>query len=1130
MKKKILYAAAAVFLLGSCAKEAIEPNSAPQFSGESRIIATYGADAMTKTHLENGEYKWDMADALGVFSYESTEAATDETNAIFKVLKVENGMAEFSGSYQLIVNESCIVYYPYASDLKLNNGTLALNIPARQNFNHDVNSLGGRNGSFDQAVSPLVGKGVVKEGEDGKSTLDVTLNPVTPYIYFPIKGSGKIKKLELSIEGKKLNGSPSNGVDVLADTPSLSLGGSSSDETKNIITLNCGQGVDLKSDVATNFWFVVPVMNVTTPAVLTVKINGNAATLERKTFSGNLQATYAYRIGDDNKEDWFVEVNNADEDAFIVDSESKFLEYAYAATVGENIPEIMKDVNENLKTAKIVKDLDFSRFEFATDNAGNFTGTEYRQNVAKWYATNGNAIPTIGGAKLFKIVGAKADATATQDVDADENSAALVSIKGLTVKGNGLFDSGYNSPKRANHVENISLSDVTVNGNCYLTSTLYDQQSISFTNVNVNVQGDQPLFGTAYTNNLSKIGGEYSVYANTLQIIDPAVSFAGPVEGVALDLKSEEYNTISIHQGGRGAILYVKDAEDAKQLQSKVSDANWYSMMNTAATTSYWTGTIASDAKKNDSDVTFTAEELAYVASRRNVTAQNNPAELNVNIDLMGKEWTATADAATVTVAEGKNVTISNVVVKSAYLLAETGTATGVNVEADYSKAEAVDGYVGGLFLHNDANTAATTTGMVKPVAAPANVTFGTHYGYIDLTLNGNAAEVELVANFEESEDAYVPYGAIVCSAADNVTLTEGGYTNVKFTGTSVNLEAVANHIVWNWKENARIPKGYRLILRWNNSDKEVTYNFIVNSDETLAHAIREAAATTDESKKAISMQKGEYGNFSIPSGIDNLNGVTIDADGSTFKGRSSGDLKGATIKNANFENNNETTERTSGELFGAINGNVNGTFDHCTFTGKQGIYFCTANGDVTFRDCTFSGSHSRAVHIEPNTYVVLFEDCTFNGFLAIGEAKGDAPVTFRNCYFGLALEKEETFEPFAGANFWGDVKCEDCCFAIGNYAGWRNWQWIDCSYINKTYEFTNCYVNSTSIDDKTTKLDGNYIFRISGKTGDPTKDDSVKPDYSQWTGSDTVTIIIDGSQYKKYATVKTADEPTVKP
>ena len=1098
--KKLLFFASAVAMLASCSQDLTEDvvAPAPSFEGNSSIIASYNMGDETRTSLGEAvqvgtqwkkTYVWDEADALGVFAY----AKDDKTNATFKFIKmVDEYSAQFKGSYEFIETDKYIVYYPY-NQAGYNTGTnsamealsvldgmkVRLSIPATQLFNFDATAQKGEHaGSFSQNTAPSIGIGEINE--DGQ--LVVKMKGAASYIYFPIKGTGFIKTLELSISGvDHLNGYNQ----VLVDTADPDFGFKAPSKNGSATTiLNCGvKGVKLDPEKATNFWFVVPNLTLK-DATITVKVNGNEdLKLVRnndytsKTATGAWLANEFYRIFDVDANGtantpWYIDVPAEDDDDFIIDNEYKFLEYAYAATEGKNIPAVMLN-GSNLKAGKIVTDLNFEGFTFAAE------GSAFRKAVAAWYNEAEGVIPTIGGAKAFSIVGAVEPEVAAA-AEAEEETPATVApatIKGLKVTG-ALFDDA-DGKSYTNAVENIVLEGLTVTNSEYILANRVYKGTGTITISKVTIDTCEApegaaVIGRAFTNTLANTITNKTNYvsANELNIME---------DYDLADLPEDfKYNGVIVNRStsagapANGKIVTVADATAAADFIKAVTEttpgksgqkADWYSV--TDGTTFYYTGTAATALRADD---VITAEEFAFLTTKEGIaTVKDNTYELTNSINMMGAEIEATAKTATVTVKEGANVTISNVTVKSAFLLAETGTATGVNVEATYTAT----GYVGGLFFEADVEKAGTTTACVVTADAAAAEKFGTYYAKVYLTL-GTKTTTKLSANFV-GENA--PYGAIVCKASPTEKL-EGEYTNIYFDAedyTKEQLKAIADRIEWEWAENAQIPDGYYLqLISGNTTVTSDPFEFKVTNDDALKYAIGKA-----KTGETVTVEPGTYTELPKPA----AEGVIIDAEGAVLtdvlgKGTTANDLdlNGGKLIGAEFYTESNMYNTTS-------NGIISGTFENCKFIGDNAYsglyaYHTEENKPVIFTNCEFT-ANTTVAQVYADKATVTYEGCTFNGYVSIAGAVG---TTVKDCHFKVGPTN------FAGANVWAKTSFDGCKFYFQEYdpekekeLGLANtFQFIapvKQTNAADTIEFTNCQVYDSN--NAFTRMTAEFEFRV---------------------------------------------------
>ena len=204
--------------------------------------------------------------------------------------------------------------------------------------------------------------------------------------------------------------------------------------------------------------------------------------------------------------------------------------------------------------------------------------------------------------------------------------------------------------------------------------------------------------------------------------------------------------------------------------------------------------------------------------------------------------------------------------------------------------------------------------------------------------------------------------------------------------------------------------------------------------------------ATTEDLKAALANGNEVVvaaGSYTFPSSDLEAGDVIRCEEGTVFTGKSSLNIKGATVIGATFAN-------TSGN---AVSGTINGTFKNCKFEGSNGLRDCYAGETVVFENCVFDGSSIYGVHFDGGANDVIFRNCTISGFNALGAQL--TLVTFENCTF-VGNGKSG----YNGANLWGSAKLVNCEFTFN---GTTANEWIDCIGADKTYEFTNCTVNGVA-------------------------------------------------------------------
>ena len=241
-------------------------------------------------------------------------------------------------------------------------------------------------------------------------------------------------------------------------------------------------------------------------------------------------------------------------------------------------------------------------------------------------------------------------------------------------------------------------------------------------------------------------------------------------------------------------------------------------------------------------------------------------------------------------------------------------------------------------------------------------------------------------------------------------------------------------------------------------------------------------AAAEAGTPTTVNLIAGEYTSFPTADLADAGANVTLDANGSTFTGTVSLNVKGATVKNANFVNE-------SGSVLG---GTMDGNFEGCSFTGYNAARYTYAPEEdktVYFKGCVFDGA-LYGFHVDGGAGSIYFEECEFYGFNAFGAAL--ELVTFDNCLFG-----NKGTSGYNGANLWGKTVMMN-----GTRFDWSAdgvQEWIQPRSSDKSYEFTGVVIdNGTGFEAMTYKnietLTGNVFpeVTIDGVTYEGVADDIV--------------------------------------
>ncbi len=119
-----------------------------------------------------------------------------------------------------------------------NNGTITIKLPEVQSY---------ANKTFAKGAMPCVAH---------SSDINLTFDHVCGALKFSLKGVGTVSYIRVTDRGgNKLNGTFTVTPDGSKESAAAVKSG---EDGTAIIQLNCGSGVALSSDVATDFWFVIP--------------------------------------------------------------------------------------------------------------------------------------------------------------------------------------------------------------------------------------------------------------------------------------------------------------------------------------------------------------------------------------------------------------------------------------------------------------------------------------------------------------------------------------------------------------------------------------------------------------------------------------------------------------------------------------------------------------------------------------------------------------------------------------------------------------------------------------------------------------------------------------------------------
>ena len=244
MKKLIWSALAVMAAVSSC--QVAELHNGEMVSGGEKFYAIVSNDGTTKTVMdENNNICWSEDDQLIIFrktslglKYQIQDSYVGKTYGYFSKVVSGSESDDFGAGMELDHN---VAYYPYSggvSAVKQDVGyKLDVVLPSEQTYSSE--SFG--NGAFPMAAA----------SEDN----DLTFRNVCGGIKLQFKGTGRIASVKVDgRNGEKLSGAAT--VTVYADetVPAIAM----SDNASTSVTLNCGDGVLLNAENATEFIIALP--------------------------------------------------------------------------------------------------------------------------------------------------------------------------------------------------------------------------------------------------------------------------------------------------------------------------------------------------------------------------------------------------------------------------------------------------------------------------------------------------------------------------------------------------------------------------------------------------------------------------------------------------------------------------------------------------------------------------------------------------------------------------------------------------------------------------------------------------------------------------------------------------------
>lgn len=664
MKEKLLFASAAVLMLGSCAKDDAELAPAVN-SGKTAFIANMPIDNVNKTriHLENGEYSWDIGDMVGVSTVNKSQnipfiTKSGGPSAVFEAVKED---LDYLGK------ETFYMVYPYNASTTIESTadapTVNMTIPKTQRY---------RQNSFATMTIPAVAV-VENYDHDNPSSNEITFTPLAAYMRVLVNGQGTLKQFKVELEQK--DGTPikiagSNAVSLSEENVKLSLAQDNTENSEEII-LDFGKGgLALDYNGSAPLMFVIPTdieLHKDDKLKCSAKLEGDNEwkavgefvlpkdykTLKNRTF--NIQSK-TFTIGL--------------EDKTLITSVDEFLRYVYAvnkfAVDDVEVSDLVweKEGVKEYKTALIINnELDCStiRDQMISDPS------DAMYDAYVWYLRDNGGNFMFPADKAFKLAG----------VD-PENPVTIMDMN-VKTSGNGIFE---NNPDAS--LENIIIKDavVTVDNdklNDAVAKFLADNNTESFNNVKVEGGEIKAAAGTIFTKaallgsvkasalkNNAELVGTDPVYDGKAILVAESLNIDGDVDLTSYVADAPKFGEIvGTSKGAKITIVGDVNEENVEKSIMKVINTfdtgeNYFSVMmeNGQNVTSLWTG--LSGEYTNGQQIT-TAEDLAAAVA----TSKTEDVKFSFmsNIDLRNLNWVAGGEHKTTIDGNGrtlKNVRITN--------------------------------------------------------------------------------------------------------------------------------------------------------------------------------------------------------------------------------------------------------------------------------------------------------------------------------------------------------------------------------------------------------------------------------------------------------------------------------------
>lgn len=236
-----------MLLLISCNNDKIVSDTVATESNDKYFVAkTESYSPQTKTSLDNGRVLWKTGDLVSVFEantandqYRISDESNGQTTGTLN--KISSGISGTS------ITDN-VAYYPYSSSNAIESDgadgyILTVSLPSTQNYSE--NSFG--NGDFPMAA--------VTDAID----INFSFKNVLGGLKLQLKGTATVNKITITGNNNEILYGAATVTASKSTAPVISL----SNASAKMVILDCGAGVTLNTETATNFVIALPPMSMT---------------------------------------------------------------------------------------------------------------------------------------------------------------------------------------------------------------------------------------------------------------------------------------------------------------------------------------------------------------------------------------------------------------------------------------------------------------------------------------------------------------------------------------------------------------------------------------------------------------------------------------------------------------------------------------------------------------------------------------------------------------------------------------------------------------------------------------------------------------------------------------------------